>query len=31
MGEAETFYSIEKAKQMLGFKPVHGWRTEIGG
>jgi nucleoside-diphosphate-sugar epimerase len=31
LGEAETFYSIEKAKKMLGFKPVHGWRTEIEG
>jgi nucleoside-diphosphate-sugar epimerase len=30
LGEAETFYSIEKAKRMLGFRPVHGWRTEIG-
>lgn len=31
LGEDETFYSIEKAKRMLGFRPVHGWRTEIGG
>jgi nucleoside-diphosphate-sugar epimerase len=31
LGEDETFYSIDKAKRLLGFRPVHGWRTEIKG
>jgi nucleoside-diphosphate-sugar epimerase len=26
MGEHDTFYSSEKAKQLVGFKPTHGWR-----
>ena len=26
MGEHETFYSIKKAKAMLGFAPRHSWR-----
>jgi len=30
MGEDETFYSIEKAKRLLGFAPRHGWRSELG-
>lgn len=30
MGEDETFFCIAKAKLLLGFKPKHGWRTEIG-
>lgn len=30
LGERETFYSIDKAKRMLGFAPKHGWATEIG-
>ena len=30
MGEAETFFAIDKAKKMLGFAPKHGWQTEIG-
>lgn len=25
----ETFFSIKKAKDLLGFAPVHDWRTEI--
>lgn len=25
----ETFFSIKKAKDLLGFEPVHNWRTEI--
>ena len=29
MGEDETFYSIEKARRMLGYDPVHRWRDEI--
>lgn len=29
MGEDETFFSIQKAKDMLGFAPVHTWRDEI--
>ncbi len=29
MGEDETFFSIDKAKKMLGFAPKHGWKTEI--
>lgn len=31
MGEFETFYSIAKAKRMLGFAPEHGWRDEVLG
>jgi nucleoside-diphosphate-sugar epimerase len=30
MGARETFYSNAKARQMLGFNPVHDWRDEIG-
>lgn len=30
MGEFETFYSNEKAKRLLGWKPVHGWRDVLG-
>lgn len=26
MGENETFYSNEKAKRMLGYRPKHDWR-----
>ena len=29
MGGDETFFSIKKAKAMLGFAPVHRWRDEI--
>jgi len=29
MGETETFYSIEKAKRMLGFAPEHNWRMYL--
>ncbi|MCL8026089.1 NAD-dependent epimerase/dehydratase family protein [Nocardioides bruguierae] len=31
LGERETFYSIEKARAMLGFEPVHSWREELDG
>ncbi|WPY95997.1 NAD(P)-dependent oxidoreductase [Limimaricola variabilis] len=31
MGLQESFYSNEKAKRMLGFAPVHGWRGTLGG
>ena len=26
----ETFYSIDKAKKLLGFAPKHGWRDVVG-
>lgn len=29
MGEDETFFSIKKAKDLLGFAPVYKWREEI--
>lgn len=29
MGEHETFYSIKKAKELLGFKPEHHWRKYL--
>jgi hypothetical protein len=25
----ETFYSIEKAREMLGFVPQHSWRDVL--
>jgi nucleoside-diphosphate-sugar epimerase len=30
MGEFETFYSIEKARRLVGFEPCHSWREELG-
>jgi nucleoside-diphosphate-sugar epimerase len=30
MGQDETFFSIRKAKDLLGFEPVYKWRDEIG-
>ncbi|AJY50341.1 MULTISPECIES: NAD(P)-dependent oxidoreductase [Halomonadaceae] len=29
MGEFETFYSIEKARRLVGFAPRHAWRDEL--
>ena len=29
MGPHDTFYSIEKARRLVGFAPQHGWREEI--
>ncbi|MEM1386469.1 MAG: NAD(P)-dependent oxidoreductase [Pseudomonadota bacterium] len=29
MGEYETFYSIDKAKRLLGFEPRYSWRQEL--
>lgn len=29
MGRDETFYSIEKARRMLGFDPQHSWRDVL--
>lgn len=29
MGEDETFFSIKKAKNLLGFNPVYNWRDEM--
>jgi nucleoside-diphosphate-sugar epimerase len=29
MGPCETFYSIEKARRLLGFNPEHGWRDVL--
>ncbi|WP_417241568.1 NAD-dependent epimerase/dehydratase family protein [Celeribacter sp.] len=31
MGEEETVYSNAKAKDMLGFAPVHNWRDVLDG
>ena len=30
MGEHETFYVIDKAREMLGFEPKHSWRDVLG-
>lgn len=30
MGEHETFYSIDKARRLLGYEPQHSWREELG-
>ncbi|WP_447528422.1 NAD-dependent epimerase/dehydratase family protein [Vreelandella sp. TE19] len=29
MGEFETFYSIEKARRLVGFEPRHTWREAL--
>ncbi|WP_306132167.1 NAD-dependent epimerase/dehydratase family protein [Roseivivax marinus] len=29
MGETETFYAIDKARELLGFEPEHGWRDKV--
>lgn len=29
MGRDETFYSIDKARRLLGYEPQHSWRDEI--
>lgn len=29
MGQRETFYSIKKAREMLGFAPKHNWRMYL--
>jgi nucleoside-diphosphate-sugar epimerase len=29
MGPHETFYSIEKARRLLGFEPQHSWRDVL--
>lgn len=31
LGESESFYSIDKARRLLGFEPRHRWRDEIAG
>lgn len=31
MGEYETFYANRKAREMVGFRPRHGWREEVSG
>ncbi|SET65100.1 NAD-dependent epimerase/dehydratase family protein [Paracoccus homiensis] len=31
MGETETFYAIDKARELLGFAPEHSWRNELRG
>jgi nucleoside-diphosphate-sugar epimerase len=31
MGRNETFYSSEKAKRMVGFRPRHSWRDVLEG
>ena len=31
LGEHETLLSIDKARRVLGYEPVHSWRTEVGG
>ncbi|MDG4650599.1 NAD(P)-dependent oxidoreductase [Roseibacterium sp. SDUM158017] len=30
MGDRETFYSNAKARRLLGFRPQHDWRDELG-
>ncbi len=30
IGERETFYSNQKAKDLLGFQPQHSWRDVLG-
>jgi hypothetical protein len=29
MGRDETFYSIDKARQLLGWTPEHSWREVL--
>ena len=29
MGRDETFYSIDKARELLGFSPQHSWRDVL--
>jgi nucleoside-diphosphate-sugar epimerase len=29
MGRNETFYSIDKARDLLGYTPRHSWRDEL--
>jgi nucleoside-diphosphate-sugar epimerase len=31
VGTHETFYAIDKARDLLGFDPVHSWRDFVGG
>lgn len=31
IGETETFYSNRKARDLLGFRPEHGWRDVLTG
>ena len=31
MGRDETFYSIDKARRLLGYQPQHSWRDAVGG
>lgn len=31
MGEHETFYSIDKARELLGYEPQHSWRDVLEG
>lgn len=30
MDEHDTFYSIDRARDLLGFEPKHGWRDQVG-
>ena len=30
MGEHETFYCIDKARELLGYEPAHSWRDVLG-
>ena len=29
MGRDETFYAIDKARDLLGFDPIHSWREVL--
>jgi hypothetical protein len=29
MGRDETFYAIDKARELLGFAPQHSWRDVL--
>ena len=31
LGEHETLLSIEKARNLLGYEPVHSWRDQVTG
>ena len=31
MGPQETFYSVAKAKRLVGFQPTHSWRACLAG
>jgi nucleoside-diphosphate-sugar epimerase len=30
LGEFETLLAIDRARELIGFTPQHGWRDELG-